>query len=126
VASGGGGILHTVDQKSYENQVRFLVTSVDTQFQQTSTGVFVAFHHLAQELAPLGGGARLAGDSTTQLEINRLQLMLTQDLGILQRVATDLALLLNMEVSRGSTPDGSPYADDELRKRIMGGVAVKF
>jgi hypothetical protein len=126
VASGGGGILHTVDQKSYENQVRFLVTSLDTQFQQTSTGVFIAFHHLAQELAPLGGGARLAGDSTTQLEINRLQLMLTQDLGILQRVATDLALLLNMEVSRGSTPDGSPYADDELRKRIMGGVAVKF
>lgn len=126
VASGGGGVLHTADRKSYENQVHFLVTSVDTQFQQTSTGVFVAFHHLAQELQPTSGGARIPSDSTHQLEINRLQLMLTQDLGILQRVASDLAILLNMEVSRGSTPDGSPYADDELRKRIMGGVAVKF
>jgi hypothetical protein len=41
-------------------------------------------------------------------------------------VATDLALLLNMEVSRGSTPDGSLFDEDELRKRVMGGVAVKF
>ncbi|MGB5999869.1 MAG: hypothetical protein WBI00_05250, partial [Thermoanaerobaculia bacterium] len=125
MASGGGGILRTVDKKSYENQVRFLVTSVDTQFQQTSTGVFIAFHHLAQELQPTGS-SNVAGESTDQLEIDRLQLMLTQDLGILQRVATDLALLLNMEVSRGSTPNGSPYADEELRKRVMGGVAVKF
>jgi hypothetical protein len=124
VASGGGGVLRTVDKKSYENQVRFLVTSVDTQFLQTSTGVFVAFHHLAQELQPMG--RRAGRSSTDQLEIDRLQLMLTQDLGILERVASDLAILLNMEVSRGSTPDGSPYADEELRKRVMGGVAVKF
>jgi hypothetical protein len=91
VASGGGGVLHTTDKRAYENQVRFLVTSIDTQFQQTSTGVFVAFHHLAQELQPMGG----------------------------RRAA-------RKEVSRGSTPDGSPYADEELRKRIMGGLAVKF
>ncbi len=125
VASGGGGVLHTTDKRAYENQVRFLVTSIDTQFQQTSTGVFVAFHHLAQELQPMGG-RRAARKAADQLEIDRLQLMLTQDLGILERVASDLAVLLNMEVSRGSTPDGSPYADEELRKRIMGGLAVKF
>jgi hypothetical protein len=125
VASGGGGVLRTVDKKAYENQVRFLVTSIDTQFQQTSTGVFIAFHHLAQELQPVSG-RRAARKSADQLEIDRLQLMLTQDLGILQQVASDLAILLNMEVSRGSTPDGSPYADEELRKRVMGGLAVKF
>jgi hypothetical protein len=126
VASGGGGILRTVDKQTYENQVSFLVTSVDTQFEQTSTGVFVAFHHLAQELLPTGGSAGFAGDQTDQLEIDRLQLMLTQDLGILQQINSDLAIQLNMEVSRGSTPEGSPYADEELRKRIMGGLAVKF
>ena len=125
VASGGGGVLYTSDKRAYENQVRFLVTSIDTQFQQTSTGVFIAFHHLAQELQPMGG-RRAARKSADQLEIDRLQLMLTQDLGILERVASDLAVLLNMEVSRGSTPDGSPYDDEELRKRIMGGLAVKF
>ncbi|TNF72277.1 MAG: carboxypeptidase regulatory-like domain-containing protein [Acidobacteria bacterium] len=124
VASGGGGVLRTVDKKAYENQVRFLVTSIDTQFQQTSTGVFIAFHHLAQELQPTG--RRAGRRSTDQLEIDRLQLMLTQDLGILESIASDLAVLLNMEVSRGSTPDGSPYADEELRKRVMGGLAVKF
>ncbi len=124
MASGGGGVLRTVDKKAYENQVRFLVTSIDTQFQQTSTGVFIAFHHLAQELQPTG--RRAGRRSTDQLEIDRLQLMLTQDLGILESIASDLAVLLNMEVSRGSTPDGSPYADEELRKRVMGGLSVSF
>lgn len=126
LAAGGGGVLRTVDKKAYENQVRFLVTSVDTRFEQTSTGVFIAFHHLAQQLQPIASGPRRAGKANDELQIDRLQVMLTQDLGILQNLASDLAIQLNMEVSRGSVPDGSPFDDDELRKRVMGGLAVSF
>lgn len=122
VAAGGGGLLRGRGQSRYENQVQFMVTSLDTQFEQTSTGVFLAFHHLAQQLNPVG--ERRQREQAMQLE--RLQVVLTQDLDFLRRVASDLALHLNMEVSRGSTADGSYHDDEEIRKRITGGVAVKF
>ncbi|MEM6453538.1 MAG: carboxypeptidase-like regulatory domain-containing protein, partial [Acidobacteriota bacterium] len=41
VASGGGGIFYATDASTYENQVRYLVTALDTQFQQTATGLFI-------------------------------------------------------------------------------------
>ncbi len=51
--------------------------------------------------------------------------MLTQELDILNRLASDLAVHLNMELSRGNTPDSS-FDRDELRKRVTGGLAVRF
>ena len=66
VAFGGGGTFVAADRRSYENQVHYMVTSLDTQFLTSSTGVFVAFHHLPQELEPLtGNGAVLPGWSST-------------------------------------------------------------
>ena len=156
VASGGGGVLVSGDQTSYENSVSYMVTSLDTHFEETATGVFVAFHHLQQDLEPLqgqvaplviqqapsfsfggyvghplaiavsgiGGPARAL--ESQQVELQRLQLMLSQDLSIFHSLASDWAVHVNMEVSRGFTPDSALYDDDELRKRLTGGIAVKF
>ncbi len=123
LAAGGGGVLYATDDSSYENRIRYLVTSLDTRFEQTSTGVFVAFHHLAQELEPLD-----RQEETPDMELERLQLMLTQDLDVLSRVTTDLALHLNMEVSRGASSVTGRTAHDteDLRKRVTGGIAVRF
>ena len=124
--SGGGGIFYATDQEPYENSVRYLVTSLDTHYQGTDTGLFISFHHLEQDLQPLGG-ARAAGRQAPRLEIERLQLMLTQDLNILADLAADWAVKLNMEVSRGSTLFGSGGSkSDELRSRVLGGFAVRF
>jgi hypothetical protein len=132
VGSGGGGIFYATDRSRYENSVRYMVTSLDTHYQGTATGLFLAFHHLEQELEPLDGpGGRAVdldpGAPLPRLELQRLQLMLTQDLNILLDLAADWAVKLNMEVSRGSTLYGAdPARDDELRRRILGGFAVKF
>jgi hypothetical protein len=58
------------------------------------------------------------------MDLERLQLMLSQDLDVLE-IATDLALHLNFEVSRGQ----SPYTlepSEALRRRLTGGVTLRF
>jgi hypothetical protein len=115
VAMGGGGTFVGADGQPYENKVHYVVTSLDTQFQSTATGVFVALHHLSQELEPLD-----SGHGSSQMEFDRVRLMLSQDLNILFDLAATWAVQLNMEVSRG------PVSTDELRRRFLGGIAVKF
>ena len=121
--SGGGGLFRTAnDDRSYENQVSYMVTSVDTQFQETSTGVFLALHRVEQRLDPIGPGQR-----GTDVELDKLQLKLTQELGYFLDLGTDLAVLLNIELSRGDLAYGRTLADrDELHSRVAGGVAVRF
>ncbi|HEX3128287.1 MAG TPA: carboxypeptidase-like regulatory domain-containing protein [Thermoanaerobaculia bacterium] len=116
VAMGGGGTFAAADGRPYENKVHYVVTSLDTQFQSTATGVFVALHHLSQELQPLTANQ----GGSPQMEFDRVRLMLTQDLNILFDLANTWAVQLNMEMSRG------PVASDEIRRRLMGGIAVKF
>jgi len=121
LASGGGGLVRGAQRRAFENQVRYLVTSLDTHFARTSTGVFVAFHRLEQELNPLTPRRR----ASPEVGYERLQLLLTQDIGILHSLADNLAVQLDMEVSRGSGT--SEYSDpDEILKRVMGAVAMKF
>jgi hypothetical protein len=122
LASGGGGVFYAAEGSSYENSVRYLVTSLDTHFDGTSTGLFVAFHHLRQDLQALGTGS---ADRARELEVERLELMLTQDLNILLGLATDMAVQLNMQLSRGSSPLAGAD-EDELRRRLMGGIALRF
>jgi hypothetical protein len=125
MASGGGGIFLAADRRPYENQVRYMVASLDTQFLSSSTGVFVAFHHLAQELQPIGQPNGIA----PKMELDRVRLMLTQDLGFMFDLASDWAVQLNMELSRGpisSTAASNSSHENELRRRLMGGIAVKF
>jgi hypothetical protein len=124
VASGGGGTFFAADGRPYENQVRYLVTSLDTQLLASSTGIFVAFHRLEQQLDPAN---HAGGPAAAQMEIERLQLMVNQNLNFLIDLASDWAVQLNMELSRGGTAtSGSPLDDDHIRRRILGGIAVKF
>ncbi len=125
VAAGGGGVVLANNQRTYENEVRYLVTSLDTRFEDTSTGVFLAFHRLEQALSPLGRPGR-GVFAHPEIALERLQLMLTQNLGAIHKLASDWAVHLNMEVSRGATPETASFDDDELRKRLTGGLAVRF
>ena len=122
VASGGGGTFLAADGRPYENQVRYVVASLDTQFLASSTGVFVAFHRLQQQLDPAFGAA---GHPAAQMEYQRLQLMVSQNLNFLLNLASDWAVQLNMELSRGGTLASDPNGD-AIRRRILGGIAVKF
>ena len=65
---------------------------------------------------------------SAQVENERLRLQLTQDLGFLMDLAADWAVQLNMELTRGGafTPADSGLEDDQVRHRILGGIAVKF
>lgn len=121
MAVGGGGIFQAANQRPYENRVRYMVTSLDTQFLSSSTGVFIAFHHLSQELQPVGTQDR----SAPQVELDRLRLMLSQDLNFMLDLAADWAVQLNMELSRGPVRSDKSR-DNDLRRRLMGGIAVKF
>lgn len=120
-ASGGGGIFYAANQAPYENEVRYLVTSVDTHFQRTATGLLMAFHHLEQALNPVIGLAT----TPDRVELQRLQLMLTQDLNVLADLASKWAVSLNMELSRGATPY-AVTADDRTYRKLTGGFSVSF
>ena len=123
LAQGGGGTFEAANRRPYENQVKYMVASLDTQFLSSQTGVFVAFHHLDQQLQPLGANAQNA--ARPQFDLDRVRVMLTQDLGFMFDFASDWAVQLDMELSRG--PLSSTNArEDEVRRRLMGGLAVKF
>lgn len=123
LASGGGGVFLASNQQSFQNAVQYLVTSLDTQFRSTSTGLFVAFHHLSQQLSPVA----FTESEKIETDLERLQLMVTQDLSfLLSRLASDWALQLNMEVSRGGQAARETGNEDELRKRFLGGIAIRF
>lgn len=123
IAAGGGGIFYATDDQAYENEVRYLVTSLDTRFQKTATGIFVAFHHLEQALNPVE--QQKIDTTAAEVEMQRLQLMLTQDLSILTDVAANWAVRLNVELSRGATPY-TLTPDDELHRKLTGGISVSF
>lgn len=122
LATGGGGVFNATDDRPYENDVRYAVSSLDTQFQATSTGLFVAFHQLAQELRPVEGTA-----PSIPRKLERLRLQVSQDLNVLLDLASEWAVQVSMELSRGAINAAtSPEDDESLRRRIMGGIAVKF
>jgi hypothetical protein len=123
VGAGGGGRVRLAGRpKRYENEVRYMVTSLDTLFEQTATGVFVAFHQLEQRF-----NSPSNQNLAEEVDLERLQLMLTQDLTVLSSMAADWALQVNMELSRGALPNTEKAVSaDEIRQRITGGLAVKF
>ena len=65
-AAGGGGGFLAQNRRAYENDVSLLSTGVDTTFERTSTGVYLAFHRLEQQpgaglepgVAPPGAAGR--------------------------------------------------------------------
>lgn len=131
VAHGGGGKFISPTGEPYENEVRYLVTSLDTQLLKTSTGIFVAFHQLQQRLDPtdldLNKSQRRL--MATEMQYDRLELMLSQNLDFLFDVTSDWIVQLNMELTRGGafTPaDSSRLENDKLSRRFLGGIAIKF
>lgn len=127
VGSGGGGIVQGSQNQAYENSVRYLITSLDTRFEGSQTGVFLSFYRLEQELTPIGSVVLARPASAPRGELERLQMMLTQDLDSILNLASNWAIKLDMEVSRGSSlASSSANPSDELRKKILGGLAIRF
>jgi hypothetical protein len=123
LGTGGGGELAGRDKRTYRNQVRYLVTSLDAHFARTETGVFLAFHRLEQALRPVAGSATTTASSTVAIE--RLQVRLSQNLDVLLDLPAVWALRLNMELARGGLLDTAPDRDG-VRRQLTGGVAVSF
>jgi hypothetical protein len=122
VASGGGGAFFSTEGDAYHDRVQYVVSSLDTRFLKTGTGVFLAFHHVRQGLAPFGEEQPLA---LTSSQFDRLQLMLSQNLNMLYNLGAEWAVQLDMELSH----DQAPYltaTDRELHRSLMGGLSVKF
>ncbi len=118
--AGGGGTFVAAGKDVYENEVRYFITSLDTEFRSTSTGVFVAFHQIEQNLLPLEQSLPVA----SALASERLQLRVRQDLNVLLDLPADWALQVSMELSRGG--HGDEVQSSEVRRRVLGGIAVKF
>ena len=116
IARGGGGTVLGID-RPLRNDVRYLVTSVDTDFEGSHTGLLVSFHTLEQRL--VDGGATLDALAT-----DRLQLLVTQGLGQWVGLAQDLQLVLDMQFSRAEGSALSP--ESELERRVLGGIALRF
>lgn len=123
LAAGGGGLMQVEPAAVFENEVSYLVTSLDTRFEATSTGVYFAFHRLEQELNPLG---EITARDAPELALERLQIGLSQDFGLSSLQAADLALNLEMELSRGTGTETALMILDKLRRRVTGGIAVRF
>lgn len=127
-AAGGGGVLRAVDgADNLQNEVRYLVTSIDTQFERSATGVLLAFRWVEQQLSPVTHEfAQLRPASpNTLLSVERLQLVLTQGLPWVTGLQ-DWALQLEMQLSRGYHPINASQDPDQLRRRVVAGIAVRF
>ncbi len=128
VASGGGGPLRAADGGSLENRVRYVITSIDTQFEDSATGVLLAFRRVDQEFSPLARGARSPPvGPNSALSVERLQLLLTQGLPWVTGAGIqNWALQLEMQFSRGHLPVDSSHDPNQLRRRLVAGIAVRF
>lgn len=118
IARGGGGTVANQGQP-LRNDVRYLVTSLDTDFEGSHTGVLLSFHSLEQRLLDTRGGTALEAIAT-----DRLQLLVTQGLGHWVGLTQDLQLVLDMQFSRAEGSDLGPAA--ELERRVLGGIALRF
>ncbi len=126
-AVGGGGLLRAKGGGSLRNEVRYLVASADTQFERSSTGVLVAYRWVEQELSPVTHDAAhfRPASADTVLSVERIQVVVTQGLSWVTGLQ-DWALQLEMQLSRGHVPISSSHDPDQLRRRIVAGIAVRF
>ncbi len=127
-AAGGGGLLRAADGRgSLRNEVRYLVASADTQFERSSTGVLVAYRWVEQELSPVTHDAADFRPTSqgTVLSVERVQVVVTQDLPWLTGLQ-NWALQLEMQLSRGHVPMDPSHDPDQLRRRVVAGIAVRF
>ena len=125
-AEGGGGTFQAANRRTYENEVRYVSSALETTFQPTSTGVYVAFHRVEQRLDATRRPAQRR-TTTTQSELETYEVAVSQDLSELFDVATDWAVRVGFELLRGGTLfQAVPVDPEELRHRVTTGVAVRF
>ncbi len=129
-AEGGGGLLrHGDGREPLQNQVRYLVASIDTRFERSATGVLLAFRRVKQELSPLAlVDERLAAAGPSSvLAVERVQLVLSQGLPwVTGHGAHEWALQLEAQLSRGHLPTDPSHDPNRLRRRVAAGIAVSF
>ncbi len=126
-AAGGGGAFLAQNRRVYENEVAYLTTSLDTTFERSATGIFLAFHRIEQNLEPMRTAEVLPTALPASVSLERLELMLSQDLAPLFDLASDWAFRLGMELSRGASLfQADPDERDVLRHRLLTGFAVRF
>ncbi|MEO8274891.1 MAG: carboxypeptidase-like regulatory domain-containing protein [Thermoanaerobaculia bacterium] len=124
VADGGGGIFRSVNRRFYENQVSMASSAIDATFEKTSTGVYLSFHRLDQELQPLRGTQGAGDEPGTDLE--RLDLVVSQNLSAIWDLSLDWAVNVGMGLARGASFVHSDVDSDAIQRRVMTGVAVRF
>ncbi|MGE0641710.1 MAG: carboxypeptidase regulatory-like domain-containing protein [Thermoanaerobaculia bacterium] len=124
-ADGGGGVYQSVSRRRFENNVMLLSTSIDTTFESTATGVFVTFQRLAQQLDQVSKSPHQKALSP-EAELERLELVVSQNLSNLLNLSSDWAVRVGMELARGASFFHSDVDPTELRRQIMTGVAVRF
>jgi hypothetical protein len=123
-AAGGGGAFRAANLRVYRNDVAYLTTSVDAIIKPTSTGIYLAFYRVVQNLEQFHRG-RLRPASSTELE--RIELAVSQDLARLFGMSSDWAVRVGLELLRGATLfESLPVDPEQLRHRVTTGVAVRF
>jgi hypothetical protein len=126
-AEGGGGTFRAANRRSYENRVAYVSTAVDAIYEPTSTGIFVAFHRLDQRLqATQPSKVRSQRARMPATELERLELVVSQDLSQLFDLAQSWAVKVGMELVRGESFLTPIEEWGDTRRRITTGVAVRF
>lgn len=123
VASGGGGVFQSVNRRYYENQVSMVSSGIDATFERTSTGVYLSFQRLDQQLARYTG-KNPASEPATDME--RLEVMVSQNLSAIWDLSQDWAVHVGMGVARGASFFHTGIDDEAIQRRIVTGVAVRF
>lgn len=119
---GGGGTVVGTQRRTYSNQVRYLVTSVNARFEPTSTGVFLSFRRVEQDLEP--NGTNWVDPRMTSTD--SLDLQLSQDLGAIFNLVGAWVVRLDVGLDRGASPYLLTNTNEDIRKRVLAGVAVQF
>lgn len=126
-AEGGGGAFVAANRRSYTNEVSYVSTEIDASIRPTSTGIFVAFHRVTQDLRWIPIPGRRGSPVPPSAELQRVELAVSQDLSTFLDLSTDWAVRVGVELLRGGTLFQSlPVGEDELRHRVTTGVAVRF
>jgi len=123
-ASGGGGEYLAANRGAYENGVAFMTTSLDTKIEPTSTGFYLSFQRFEQHLVPLDRRGRRVGGQEAQLQ--RVEFVVSQDLSALFDLAANWAVQVGMEVAKGGTLLAPTVENNDYRRSLTTGLAVRF
>ena len=125
VADGGGGVFQSVNRRHYENQVSMVSSGIDATFEKTATGVYLSFHRLDQQLAPVN--RRVNGKAfEPATDLRRLELVVSQNLSAIWDLTQDWAVHVGMGLARGASFFHSDVDSEAIQRRVVTGVAVRF